>query len=329
MFKIAVTGVGGGVGQSIVKSLQNTDYELVKIDAEPLATGLYTLGTSYLGVYVRNEESYINRIIEICQKEKCAILFPGLDIELPVLSKYKNEIYEKAGTLVIVSNAAVIEIADDKLATADFLQTHGFKVPITVLPNAYKSFVYPGILKMKKEGARSIGTYKVNSAEECAQLLENIDVNNYVLQEYIEGDEYTCGSIYLDKVHGVISMRRILRDGDTYKAFVENDLQLTQFVASVVEKLKPFGACNIQLRKRGNEYYVFEINARCSGTTASRTLAGFNEPLFICNYLLKNQETKLESNPVCILRYWNEHVVSYDDIENLKKNSTINTTGKL
>ncbi|MEO8150699.1 MAG: ATP-grasp domain-containing protein [Bacteroidia bacterium] len=329
MFKIAITGVGGGVGQSIVKALQNTNYLLVKIDAEPLATGLYTTGTSYLGEYVKNEEKYLARIIEICQKEKCAILFPGLDRELPVLAQYKEEIYRQTGTRVIVSDPAVINIADDKLLTADFLKSNGFRAPITVLPAAYKNFVYPGILKMKTEGARSIGTYKVNSIAECEKILQKIDISNYVLQEYIDGDEYTCGSVYSYKLHGVIIMRRILRDGDTYKAFVENDEHLKQYISRVIEVLQPYGACNIQLRKRGNEYFIFEINARCSGTTAARTLAGFNEPLFICNYLLQQEEIKLETNPVCILRYWNELVVQYSTIEELKNKQMINTEGKL
>ncbi len=329
MFKIAITGVGGGVGQSIVKSLQNTDYELVKIDGDPLATGLFTTGHSYLGEYAKNEEKYIARIIEICKKENCAILFPGLDRELSVLAQYKKQIYQQTGTRVIVSDPSVIEIADDKLLTAEFLKAKGFAAPVTVLPSAYKEFQYPGILKMKKGGARSIGTYRVNSVKECADILEHIEVDNYVLQEYIEGDEYTCGSVFIDQLHGVIIMRRILRDGDTYKAFVENDKNLEIYVSNVVEALQPFGACNIQLRKRGNEYFIFEINARCSGTTASRTLAGFNEPLFICNYLLKQEKIKLEANPVCILRYWNELVVQYEDIDELKKNLTINTKGKL
>ena len=39
--KVAVTGVGGGVGQSIIKALQNEDHQLVGIDGNLLGTGLY------------------------------------------------------------------------------------------------------------------------------------------------------------------------------------------------------------------------------------------------------------------------------------------------
>ena len=39
--KVAVTGVGGGVGQSIIKALQDTPHQLVGIDSDLLGAGLY------------------------------------------------------------------------------------------------------------------------------------------------------------------------------------------------------------------------------------------------------------------------------------------------
>jgi carbamoyl-phosphate synthase large subunit len=101
-------------------------------------------------------------------------------------------------------------------------------------------------------------------------------------------------------------MRRVLRDGDTYKAFVENNPQLAAHIKTVAEALKPFGACNFQLRMKGGEPYIFEINARHSGTTYSRTLAGFNEPLMIADYLLCGKTPVYRIREISILRYWQE-----------------------
>ena len=58
---VAVTGVGGGVGQSIIKALQNTVYNVIGIDGEVLGTGLYTTKKSYLGFYA-NHPKFIDRI---------------------------------------------------------------------------------------------------------------------------------------------------------------------------------------------------------------------------------------------------------------------------
>ena len=114
-------------------------------------------------------------------------------------------------------------------------------------------------------------------------------------------------------------MKRILRDGDTYKAFVCKNEKLTEFVKSAAEKLKPFGACNFQLRlKEDGTPYIFEINARCSGTTQCRTLAGFNEPLMAASWLLEGKKLDYEIKDIAILRYWNELVVMPESIAAVK-----------
>ena len=142
--------------------------------------------------------------------------------------------------------------------------------------------------------------------------------------EYIEGDEYTCGTINLDgSCKGAIIMRRILRDGDTHKCFTEKNDIIEKEVRLVVETIKPFGACNVQLRMKNNKPYVFEINARCSGTTAARTLSGFNEPKMIADYLLKGIEPKFQIKEQTILRYWKEIVVPNEKVSLLNKKGVI------
>src|SRR4051794_30894711 len=100
MTRILVTGVGGGVGQSLVKSFQNSSYTVIGADGEPWATGLYATRTSYLIPYA-SDPNYITRIEEICQVEQCALLFPGLDAELPVLSRNRKRLAERGVTPVV------------------------------------------------------------------------------------------------------------------------------------------------------------------------------------------------------------------------------------
>ena len=80
---------------------------------------------------------------------------------------------------------------------------------------------------------------------------------------------------------------------------------------------------------KNNKPYVFEINARCSGTTAARTLSVFNEPKMIADYLLKGIEPKFQIKEQTILRYWKEIVVSNDDIQKMKKDGSLNRLGKI
>jgi len=325
---VAVTGVGGGVGQSIIKTLQNTEYSSVGIDGEVLGTGLYATKKSYVGLYA-NQPKYIETLIQICKKEDCDAIFPGLDVELTPFSNNVDNF--KANNITpIVSSPSVISICTDKLYTVDFLRKNNFPYPKTYRLADYSfQLGFPVQLKPQKGGHRSIGGLVATNQREFAEFTRNVDVNNYVVQEYIEGEEYTCGSVSFENgCVGVILMKRELRNGDTYKAFVVKNETLSTFVKTVINALKPFGACNVQLRVKEGVPYIFEFNARCSGTTASRALAGFNEPKMICDYLFKGiKEPEFRINEIVILRYWKEIAVSYDKIKQLASNGFLFSEG--
>ena len=322
-FKIGVTGVGGGVGQSILKSLADTEYEIISLDGELLAAGLYVTPKSYLIPY-ESSPNYIECLLEICKREKISLLFPGLDAELMVLSLNKK-LFEDIGTIVIVSRPEVITISDNKLETYSKLIAAGVNVPFTTSADLYSfnDTDLPLILKQKIGGARSKNVYIIRSLDEWKSITNTIqnELANFIVMEYIEGDEYTCGTINLENTcRGVIVMRRILRDGDTHKCFTEKNDIIENEVRLVVDTIKPFGACNIQLRLKNGKAYVFEINARCSGTTAARTLSGFNEPKMIADYILKGIEPNFEIKEQTILRYWSELVVDNSTIEKFRLN---------
>jgi carbamoyl-phosphate synthase large subunit len=327
MYNIGVTGVGGGVGQSILKSLTETDYNLVALDGELLGVGLYASHTSYLIPYAK-DINYINRLLEICKKEKITLLFPGLDAELMPLS-LNVEAFKAIGTTVVVSRPEVVKISDDKQQTYDELIKAGVSVPFTASANGFipDENDFPLILKQKVGGARSKNVFVIQNSSEWNVTLEKIGVNlsDFIVMEYIEGDEYTCGTINLDETcKGIIIMRRILRDGDTYKCFTEINDIIEKEVRLVVETIKPFGACNVQLRMKNGKPYVFEINARCSGTTAARTLSGFNEPQMIADYLLKGIEPTYDIKEQTILRYYKEIVVPNQNVNELKAKGLLN-----
>jgi len=317
MKKILVTGVGGGVGQSILKVLKETPYDVVAVDSEELATGLHAVSKAYKGCYA-NDSHYIDRLLEICKNEDCGLIFPGHDIELLPISK-NIERFTAEGITPVVSNLEVIRISDNKIATQVFMKQHGFPVIDSIPLSKLKRYDGPIVLKPQHAGARSRNTYVIKSAEEFETYRELVDPDNCVVQEYIEGDEYTCGTVILNnKCFGSIVMKRTLRSGDTSKAFVEHPSPLTEIVEAIAVALNPFGACNIQLRLRDGIPYVFEINARCSGTTAARALAGFNEPKIIADYLYNNTMPEYTIKKITILRYWQELVVSNDRIDTLR-----------
>ncbi len=315
---ILVTGVGGGVGQSIIKALAGSAYEIIGVDSEELAAGLHAVPKAYKGHYA-SDPRFVDRLLEICIKESCGLIFAGHDVELLPLSENAARFVSK-GIVPVVSTPEIVRLCDDKLATNTFLKDHGFPVPDTSPLSKVSRFEQPVVLKPQRGGARSKNTYVARTPKDFDDYVRLVDTGNCIVQEFIEGDEYTCGSITLDnQCVGVIAMRRILRDGDTYKAFVERNPVVESAVREIIEALGPFGACNIQLRVRDGRPLVFEINARCSGTTAARALAGFNEPRMIADYVLQNIKATYEIREISILRYWQEMVVSNERVDQLRE----------
>ena len=267
-------------------------------------------------------------MLEICEKEQCKLYFPGLDAELPVLAT-NRERFEAIGTTVVVSSKDVVEIGDNKMVTFTKLSEYGATVPRTLNMAEHTieniDLGYPFVLKEREGGARSQNLYIVKSDDDLQGIIANgVDISEYVAQEYIDGDEYTCGSVNLDgKCKGVIVMRRILRDGDTYKCFPVKNALIEEQVTKIMNAIKPFGACNTQLRVRDGKVYVFEINARCSGTTGARTLSGFNEPKMIADFLCHGIEPAYEIKEQTILRYWKELVVPNSAVELVKRQGFI------
>lgn len=326
MKTIAITGVGGGVGQSLLKSLKDSGYRIICLDGELLAAGLYASEKSYLIPYAKSD-NFIPKVLEICELEKVDLLFPGLDAELMPFSLNRDK-FKQIGTTVVVSSPEVVTISDDKQATFDELIKAGVNVPFTASIDDYLKLnsSFPAIIKQKVGGARSKNVFLAKNKINWDTIISKIGsaIDEYIAMEYIEGHEYTCGTINLENsCKGAIIMRRILRDGDTHKCFTEINEIIEQEVRLVVETIKPFGACNVQLRVKDGTPYVFEINARCSGTTAARTLSGFNEPRMIADFLLKGIEPTYKIKEQTILRYWNEIVIENEVINQLKDNSSV------
>jgi carbamoyl-phosphate synthase large subunit len=322
---ILVTGTGGGAGQSVLKALQDSHYRVIAADAEVLATGLYTTGKGYVIPYA-NSPTFIERLLAICEAEGVRLLFPGLDAELPVLAR-ERKVFAKIGVTLAVSDDNVVRICDDKLATANFLSAQALPFPRTwtLCDFAVDALPFPLILKPKVGGARSKGVHVVKTAAELVKARTELDGAAFVAQEMIEGPEYTCGTITLNgHCAGVIVLRRLLRDGDTYKAFVERDAMLEAFVMDVANRLQPFGPCNFQLRVREGVPYIFEFNGRCSGTTYCRALAGFNEPKMIAHFILNGTPPAFEVRPITVLRYWKELVVENETVAACEVNRVVN-----
>ena len=132
---ILVTGAGSLLGQGIIKSLElsKLKFTLFATDYFSSAIGLYWAKRSFLLPDLLNtsitDNEWLDSLITILKNEKIQVLIPGLDFEIPVLSKYKSKIEEETSCKIIVSPQNVVKIGNDKWETVVFLKEHGFSFP--------------------------------------------------------------------------------------------------------------------------------------------------------------------------------------------------------
>lgn len=336
MINVLVTGVGSNIGQGIVKSLRMSSMQcrIIGTDMSPLSAGLFRCDKGYI-VPPADGKKFIPKIIQICKDEIIDILLIGSDPEVPVFSINKLTIENNCGVIVIVSSHKLVDIAVDKWNTYTFLKKRGLNYARSALGNRKKEVDqlinkcgFPLVVKPRKRGG-SKNVFVVRNSDDLAYAIKIAE--DPIVQEYLgfENEEYTSGVFFTkdSKAKGIITLKRQLLCGTTYRAFVDYYKKVKEEVrkvADALEKLAAIGSINIQMRLTKKGAVTFEINPRFSGTTVFRAKMGFNEPeSAIKNFLFDEEIAELQYRRGVVMRYWEEVYTSVEEFERLKKDGKI------
>ena len=153
----------------------------------------------------------------------------------------------------------------------------------------------------------------------------------YVIEQYLgtPDQEYTasCFSDSSGAVRGCIALRRELLEGATVHAEAGSFPEVRQEAIAVARELRPYGPCNVQMRRVGPHAVCFEINLRFSGTTPIRARLGFNDVEACLRHYVLNE-------PACDLpliekgiatRYWNELYPSTEPVNLLRQSGELHS----
>lgn len=319
--KVLVTSAGALLGQGIIRSLQAANIpnmHIVACDPDPSSPGLYWNKGSRLLPFSKDPH-FIEKFADLLDEERPDAVCIGTDPELSLLAANQQALESTYNTKIIVSSPEVVRIADDKYLTYQFMKNNGFTPPDSRLPENAEDLVdlydFPLVVK-PRIGARSVGFHLVKNLEELNRAID--EVPNAVVQEYVgtKNDEYTAGTICFDgECKASIVMRRELRDGNTFKAYVDKYPELNEQVRAFANALKAFGPANFQFRVSNGIAKVFEINSRFSGTTPLRMHAGFNELEMILKYLFFGDPIVQPEIPkLTIMRHWTETVIKDEEM---------------
>ncbi len=325
--RVLVDGVGGDVGQGILKSLLNTklNIELYASCISDKSSWLYKIENSYIFPLV-SDKNFIDFLVDFINEHKIDVYFPTVDSTLLKISKYKNFIENKTNVKIFIDNLQKIEICDDKYLTNKFLVKNSFYAPKTVsmddsnLNEFLLKNKYPLILKTKSgNGAKNVT--KVNNYEELKPFIGN---SSWLLQEFLNIENEITSGIYIgeDKeIKGIYILKRTLKSGSTHHAERIIDETLEKQLIDIAKKMN-MKYLNIQAVYENNKVLPFEFNGRLSGTTgAIRQI--FNVPeMFIKECILKEYIAPSDNKEKIFFTRYNEEIIyTQNDIDNLKTRS--------
>ena len=330
---VLVTTGGTIVAQGVIKCLklanksegQPVKYRIVSADMSPEAASLYRSDAGYLVPPISSPD-YIEEISRISKDEGIRAIFVGADEELLSIASARERIENETGAVVITNPAEVISTCTDKWRTFRFLKNNNLPCAESSLPENEEEFLrehgFPVIVK-PREGHGSLHVCIAKSHEDVKQAISIIQHAGWqpMIQEYVQGGnlEFTTG-VTVDRkgkyVMSSIAMRRTLKAGQTYKAFIDDYKGVRKASEDTALKLGSRGPINVQGRLSGDQLKIFEINPRFSASCPMRAVAGVNEPDIVFRNSVLQEEIKVDSYQrlVC-MRYWNEVYVPYSTYE--------------
>ena len=178
---------------------------------------------------------------------------------------------------------------------------------------------YPFLIK-PFDGSCSIGVEKVESGSELEFYSSH--VNNPILQEFIEGEEYTV-DVFVDfngKVRSVVPRLRLeTRAGEVSKGVTVKNQLIIETTKKVAEQLPgALGCLTIQcFLTPGGELKYIEINPRFGGGFPLSIEAGADFPRWIIQMMLgMNPDIEIDGwqDGTVMLRYDDAVFTTWDKI---------------
>ena len=282
--KVLVTGIGGNVGQGIIRNIRATypQLHITGVDTCSFSAGNHLCDVFYTVPYAWSD-NYIGSVQHICATEKIELVIPSTDSEVFYLAKNRSAF----AAVIAASGASAAGIYLDKYLSWQHHHQHHIPFAAADLPSAYNGQFMHWIAKPRKgRGSRGLLINPTNWAD--------LKDEEYIIQELHTGKEITT-AFYVDKhrrLHGMITLLRYLENGATTqcKVVFDYDAVITPILQAMIAHSDICGAANLQsIVCEDGSIQPFEINCRISGTNSIRSNFGFEDVKYTLQEYLFNE----------------------------------------
>lgn len=274
---LLVTSIGKRI--QLIKHLKR-NFKIIGVDAGDDNAGRYFVDKFYK-IPKAVDKNYINELLKICIKEKVNGIIPLYEGEFSVLNNNREE-FEKISTKLILSSKKIIEVCKDKNETFKYFTKEKIPNPKVYNKNEIEKIikndnvsVFPLFIK-PADGMGSSDTFKIKNKKELIFFKDYVD--NGIIQECIDGDEYTVDTLVDFEGNPVYIIPRIrleVRSGEVVKSRTIHDEKIINETKKVIKSLNKLrdennnasiGPLTIQFFKtKKDDIYLLEINPRFGG----------------------------------------------------------------
>ena len=270
---------------------------IIGMDIDRTAPALHFCDSYYI-VPPCNEQSYIDKIINIGNEHNITVLIPTIDTELPFLAEQREYIENETNMTVMVSEIEIIEIFFNKNKTSEYFQRNDMPAP-----HVFKNgdvIDKPVIIKPIK-GSASEGVRIINDIERFSW--DDVDKNE-IVQALVSGDEITIDAFY-DFNGNLIStgMRKRIRvrGGEVQIAETVYNRDIAKHLMGISENSKFRGGVTFQAFADGKDVNFIECNPRFGGGLPMTIMAGNNFLRYLIELLLYGEIIKTHQSEMNIV----------------------------
>lgn len=301
---IMVTGTGGMAGYNSVRSLNIVGKEkILSVDMNSHVAGKY-ISDYFSTVSAINNEDYISEMNKLINRYDVNILLPTINEEIPILSRYKDNI----DTKMLIPSEKCATICNDKYLMNEIFIRYDIPTPMTFLATEYQP-----------DGNITIVKPRIGRGGKGVKIIDNPkDFNfhdltdNYIAQSYINGIIFGMIVLYSNdfEIVNYVSWEKHVIDefGTAIKAVTVKRDEIYDLVKKIGKKFNLVGLIDIEMiYSKEDGFKVFDINPRIGGNVYLATMSGINLPQQYCEICLGEKIKRQEFQEGVVLsrsKYW-------------------------
>jgi nucleoside-diphosphate-sugar epimerase len=303
-WRIAISCIGSGVGQSVINScrLSRLPLHTIGLGTNALAYGAYECDEMDFAPNIYSED-YCGKLIEILTRHRVDLVVPGLDDEVLLFAQAKDS-FARAGIKAVASDTPLVELCRDKARMGQgfgdlahfFVKSFGAESYRAALESGELAF--PLIAK-PRSGFASRGIEILHSEADLALVTSQHIVQELAIPCPDDPQHDSYMSILAKRLNPQLSEVSVQlladRHGDLIARMASYNrlnngvpIEILPYdddrVWDAVDQLYPVlrrlglrGPLNLQGRVTPRGFKIFEMNPRFTGITGLRAVMGFNE----------------------------------------------------